>query len=448
MKIIRNKIKFVLLIMFVLFVSCVYANSYKYYTTAQYGKYSSIEGKYEVDKDNVMKVHGYEFIIDDTGRNKEITYFYDGKPAKDPFFNVCNIKFKYADNEEVRIYYDEKGQPTKDNSGSYDRHMLINGNEAVCYALNNSGDLVPFNGGSYKFWMKFEEGLVTEMKFMDKQDNFITDDYLEFKQKRYYDDEGRLKSLISFNDKSEKALNKFGYAEVKYEYEDEGTFESVGYFDQRGDPVEIKGGLNRKVKKMDSKGRVLMNARYNLKGELITHRSIKERDSYGSILKEYLMDCDGSIVSGEDGLGIIKREYDSQNRKVSEKYYDANENLMLLDLNGSAGFLYLYDETGKLARMVSLGIDGAPVYNNKLNFCIKEYSYFRSGDVSEIRFLGPDNEPLENPANANAVKIKYENIPEQGRRDAVFIARDGSEIKRSFYGNYFETQILITKEKK
>lgn len=203
--------------------------------------------------------------------------------------------------------------------------------------------------------------------------------------------------------------------------------------------VEGKSKISKYILTFDDKG-------YLVKEEYAGFGNVREpngqgiygkkfvRDGKGRVLEEHYLGKDGSPKSTQFGLGVKKFEYDEKGNvckikyetidgkpssdgtnypvatilydkwgnRIKETYSDTEGNPMLRKDNNTAGFAYEYNDKGECVRMMYLGVDGNPTYNDGVAGAVKEYD--GNGYVRKLTYVDAQGRPAVN-SGENGIRV-------------------------------------------
>lgn len=346
---------------------------------------------------------GYEVTFDDRGQiSRFVLLDLAGKPWLGSDQNVASWKNDYDDRGHHirRTYFDASGKPCahKDGHGgfeqSYDEHgrvaryilLGVDGKPWLNPAENLSGSIRSYDDRGHETRRTFigtdgkpclhKSGYAGYEMTMDEHGNALRTLYLGLDGKpsarpddriagwdSEYDDRGHEIRRRFFGADRKPCVSKEGNAGYEVTYDERGNLTRYASLDVAGklwvDAAEGLAGSNRVFNDRDREikrlffggdGKPCVSKRGNAGYETAY-------DERGNVTRYVMLGMDGKPwrdpVLGYAGWTAL---YDSQDRDVERRYFDAEEK-PCLQTGGSAGYVKTRDDRGRITRQVTLGAD-------------------------------------------------------------------------------------------
>lgn len=216
-----------------------------------------------------------------------------------------------------------------------------------------------------------------------------------------YDDEGNNIVRRTINGDGEMMICKYGYAQTRMTYDENGFLTMLEFLDQNGkrtnnsnDQGEIMSIMKFTV---DDRGLNLTTAYYNtqekpLENPMGLHKIVCEYDSVGNILRVDYLNKDLKPAKYGGFHSLTKYKYNDQHLLMSMSFYDVNGNLTL-NQDGIAICQFVYDKSGNVKRYEYLDKDGKTLINCHNGYAVEEVVYDALGNITIIRHYNSSLKP-------------------------------------------------------
>lgn len=155
-------------------------------------------------------------------------------------------------------------------------------------------------------------------------------------------------------------------------------------------------------------------------GEKGFARHTFEYDDRGNPIVEAFYDDSGALTENKDGIVVLKREYDDDNRVSRIWYLGTDDQPMIYKKSGAYGEAFKYNEAGRVVLNVRLDAEGNPMTGIG-GLAKVTYAYDENGKRNSESYFGVDGEVvlLENrfsridrvyDANGNVIRETYYDI--------------------------------------
>lgn len=231
----------------------------------------------------------------------------------------------------------------------------------------------------------------------------------------YEYDEGLRVKQTSLDSKGEPMINKFGYASVKIEHDDNGFVSELHYLDVKGNPSNyVDDGDAYSIRKFKNNdvGLSLEDACYDKKGNPIDltagfSRAVCEYDSVGNMLECKFYDKKGNVALVNGYFARITSTYDDFYRETTKRYYDADGKLTACD-DGTCGYNVEYDARGNVFRYFFISQDGKTPVRCNGGFAYIVYKYDEVGNNTSREFCDEKGGNCLNSSGYHRVEMVYD----------------------------------------
>ncbi len=329
-----------------------------------------------------------KFSYDEYGNIAAVSY-YDENENPHEYYD-CYIK-KYIFNESGNLqreeYFDENSEPVKEEF-------------AVQYTYENTFDLVNekhFNSENELYYLKGEGYAEIDYEYYD---NGL------LKSEQYYD---------AFGEATLLPENYEMYSKKEYIYNEVGLPSELRYYGTDGKLALNGMGFAVEKIKYDEFGREIENSYFGTDEQaVIYHGYHTEKLTYnenGRTVSEEYYDVNGNKMLRYDNYFKAEYIYDEDGNKIQENYYDTNGKLIAKDnyYGVFTSIKFEYDENGNKISEFYYDENNEMVLNALEMYAGVRYEYNQDGDVVKETFYGTDNKPLMSENFYAAVKTEYDN---------------------------------------
>lgn len=425
----------------------------------------------------VNGVNGCVYEYDDNGYvQAQLCVDASGNSA---FFNDTEKNFSYS---KIKISNDEHGNPldlqflTANNEyvdAAIETHIVRTydtiGNMITEYYLNEKGEIFePANTGYAGVEIAYnQQGRIYSVTYMgaDKKKMLTNDHYCysvreydargNYTRISYYDKDGNLTNHIDGNamlcfeyDENGNMISRYyqnadgklcvtrnSYAKAVFGYDEDGNLTSERYFNAEGKPMLVNGIAGTDYKH-DKRGNIVIERPIGLNGQLASNNLETHMvyDNLDNVLEKSYYSVGQKKAIGSDGYHKVCMKYNTNNKIISKKFYNASGNLVNMKGENYASTIAQYDARGNNISLEFYTQTGARG-NDHSN--VHKY-YFQydivTGKVSHQLTFGRDGQPIAADGIAPEGRVKYN---KRGDRIAI-ICYDGYGKKQNGLHNWCE----------
>ena len=218
-----------------------------------------------------------------------------------------------------------------------------------------------------------------------------------------YDDDGnRIVMSLLDSDHESYSIGSYGYAQIKFTYNEDGFVVKQEWLDKAGEPVEAvfdKDLIGRVDFEVDEKGLELKRSYYNLNGKGIQmlwggHEIRTDYDSVGNVLKLSYFDNDGNSAKYNGFYSSVEYTYyDKKDLEQSVTYLDQEGHLTYSE-EGMARCQYEYDKSGNITKIEYIDKDGKTLINTKNGEAKVLVTYDEIGNIKTVCNYNSMNRPV------------------------------------------------------
>jgi len=372
--------------------------------------YYGLDGKPTLSQDGYAKA-AYRY----DERDQAIELAYTGPGGKQISAKVGWAKTLYTYDDRGNVveerYFGADGQPTRHRDG-YARLTRVyddQGNEVETAIFAPSGKAMLDNTGIAKWVSVYDDAgnLLEISKFgVDEKLKLDTDGVARLKWA--YDDLGNMIEQTNFGVDGKLRENFWGIAKITHRYDPQGNQFEDAYWGADAKLKWTRDGYARVTRQFDKAGNIVEEAYFVPDGrpglyKEVYHRKTRLLDEGGNLLEEAYFGILGSPVPNEEGAAKVKKAYNDRNREIETAYFGA-EGKLINNVFGYAKVQYEYDDRGRLTQEAFFGSDGRPIFTHRSAKCSRTYD--DRGNVLEIAYSSVDGKPAL-AANEGCAKVTY-----------------------------------------
>ncbi len=233
-----------------------------------------------------------------------------------------------------------------------------------------------------------------------------TDGYAGIKAE--YDSLGHMVKIVFHGEDGEPCVLNDGYAGWTREYNKMGDVVKISYFGTDLKPIVNNNNICTSVYERDVRGNITKALFYNEEGELsLSSEGIAiieyKYDDNGNEVLRLFFDTENKPTKGYLGYAQRAYTYDDKGHLLSDRYYDAKKELVLVD--GIAGNNYKRDAHGNIIEEYPIGVD-QKIAKGKL---MARYKYDEKDNLIEFALFDADGKPETNSYKFHKYTQKFNN---------------------------------------
>ena len=319
-------------------------------------------------------------------------------------------------------YYDTDLKPCNHKDGSFSEkvtrdsqgrviegsYYAVDGTKTVCkygyanyrYDYNKEGLLssmtffdvenkptVDTENNVYGYRYSYQDGLLIQRDHLDSNGNLMLTKYGFASDIRTYDKrENKVDGFIYLDTNGNRTLTAWGYAEIRYIYED-GNIVERSYYDEEGKPVPDDSGVAKYINTWKN-------------GKLISQKCFDEQDN---------------PTLNSSGYSSVEYEYDSNGLTTWERYYDTNNQRIIVPFRYSgitynySAIQYTYDRSGNKTSETYYTADDKHAIQPNANYCYaRKFVYNDNGTLKSVQFVKESDSQYQDMLNKQVEYLCYE----------------------------------------
>lgn len=243
-----------------------------------------------------------------------------------------------------------------------------------------------------------------------------------------FDEKGRLIEYNHLDAKGKLSLNEKGYAQVRYEYNQDNRCVKTSFLGTDGKPRLNSTGFSVARFEYDQQGHIIRESAYGIDGKPILNKmgyaSLKySYNAQGKKSKEVLYGIDGKPITSTNKPSIISYDYDKKGNLTRKSYFDRN-NKAKIGSDGYASINMQYDQGGNIIKKSYYGTNGQLCLNKqKFASCVREFN--ADNQLVHEVFYGTNGKPCTNSSHYSSYKVEFD---QDGQKTEYFYDLKGNNI--------------------
>lgn len=351
--------------------------------------YADIKGIFPLSESQAQGRKHYIISYDHLHRVVEVRFVLNNDVVplninKNVVTHAPHIKIEYQDDQEIRRFYDQYGNPSLSNGAFKEVYRLDElGQRISLHFLDDEGERISSGWGIYEYiWTTDDKGTVTEQRFDETGEPAeIRPGFPFYCLKLHYDQRGFLAMMENYGTECEVLTeNSLNAAQDKLIYNEMGFMSSWNVFN--GEQERARGnGPN-------------------------VASGIMEHDEFGNTTREYYLDENGERISNAYGWFDSIAAYDAHGNMISRFNHSLDGSTSNIERLGYAGYRMTYDKQGRFRTSLAyFDEDNNPTQHRNRGYHMVKH-YYEDGRLSRLEFLD-ENLRLTNRTDNGIASIQY-----------------------------------------
>ncbi len=300
---------------------------------------------------------------------RKCTYNSDLKLETEAYYDASEVPMNRTDTHyaERKLLYDEKGnlageryfgldgQPVTASSGYAGYDKVFDENNRLIRETYLGIDNNP---------VAVEDGYCTLVREYDENDNITAEYYLDEKGQRTlctkgyafvgkeYNEDGKVLHEWYEDPQGNGILLSDGYAGIAKEYDDSGNETEIRYLGINGEEIAGPKGYSKVIRVYDTNDRLVSESYFN-DGKPVAVKEgyakfVRFYDQTGNLIEERFFDDEDQAVLTAEGFASVRHHYDKDGRKQKDLFFDTEGKPALIG-SGYSQCQYTYKENGELS---------------------------------------------------------------------------------------------------
>lgn len=388
---------------------------------------------------------GIAFEYDELSRSVKETFLDEKREPMNTEAGYAIAQTSYGKNSLIDKYYDVKGNAVTDSDGNRDLYTQFDDRLNVTLVKANSSKEQDFNEVHY-IWDA--DGLLQNVQFYNSNGLSSRALWLQYDERNLF-----IQSMGFLDNKGQKEEYGNGAFGKFFERDEHGIVCAIWNLNRYNQPEPSTDGVIVRRIELD-KGNIVKELYFDINNNpcsdlLGAYGYVKEYDSGDHETASICLDEFGNPGQNNEGIQIIRMQYNENGDMTERRYYDAHDN-PCADENGDYGTRYEYNINQRMQRTICIDENGNPHNNNK-GICYDDtYSDEQNRDILYCG-LNVDGQPVAfGDSNCHAIKTTYND--DENSKIESFIGVNGDLVNNtdgvaSTYSRYDKLGRLIQQKR-
>ncbi len=294
------------------------------------------KGTHALTADEAKTVNNYKFTYNDKQQLESVEYNRNGVLlGYSSMRGAAKITYTYEGNKQIKHFFDEKGEPTKNGGATVFEYTLNDvGMRTGLRFLDENGTAIENRNNIHNYvWKKLEDGMIQELRYNLAKEEVVMNPFCPFYELRFsYDDNGYMVRMANYEsdtlyDCTEENCGDIGVSYFLFKNTKDGDVLNFSVHNTGGQLSNLFGGWAKRVNVVDENGYVLETTQYDQDDEPLGGKRIPVStnvyDEHGAIVKQINMDIDKNVANNPDnGVAVVEYHYDDEGRRTGSVEYD------------------------------------------------------------------------------------------------------------------------------
>jgi len=292
-------------------------------------------GSHELTAEEAKTINNYKFTWNANQQIVSVEFNRNDSLLNYSSMGAAKLTYTYEGDLQVKRFFDEKNEPTKNGGASiYEYTLDANGMRVAMRFLDETGQPVENRNNIHNYvWTKLPDGMIQEKRYNLAEEMVIMNPFCPFFELRFsYDDKGYVTRMANFDNDTlynctAENCGDIGVSYFLFENNEHGDVVSFSVHNTVGQLSNLYWGWAKRVNAYDANGNTTETAMFDMDDEFLGGKGIPVTqsvyDEHGSMLKRISMDKDKNVINDPNsGVAITEYKYDESGRRVETIRYD------------------------------------------------------------------------------------------------------------------------------
>lgn len=292
-------------------------------------------GTHELTSEEAKTVNNYKFTLNENEQIVSVEYNRNDSLLDYSSMGAAKITYTYEGDLQVKHFFNEKGEPTKNGGASvYEYTLDPDGMHIAMRFLDETGQPVENRNKIHNYiWTKLPDGMIKEVRYNLAGESIIMNPFCPFYELRFsYNANGYVTRMANYENDTlynctAENCGDIGVSYFKFETNDQGDVLSFSVHNTVGQLSNLYWGWAKRINEYDANGYVTETSMFDQDDEFIGGKGIPVTqsvyDDHGSLIKRISMDKDKNVINEPDsGVAITEYKYDETGRRIETLRYD------------------------------------------------------------------------------------------------------------------------------
>ncbi len=313
----------------------------KYYKQILFSEtpYDLEKGTHPITADEAAGVNNYKFTWNEDGTLASVEYNRNGVLLGYSGLRAAKVTYTYDGDKQLKQFFDENGQPTKNNGASAFEYTLNeNGQRIGMRFLDENGQAIENGNKIHNYvWTKLPDGMIRELRYNLAGEETVMNPFCPFYELRFsYDENGFVTRMANYDadtlyNCTEENCGDAGVSYFEFANNTNGDLLTFSVHNTTGQLSNLYWGWAKRENTLDGNGNVILTAMYDQDEEYLGGKNVpvtkNEYNEFGALVKSISMDGNMNIINNpNNGVAILEYKYDEQGRRTETLRFDKDMN--------------------------------------------------------------------------------------------------------------------------
>ena len=292
-------------------------------------------GAHPLTADEAKAINNYKFTYNENGQIASVEYNRNGVLLDYSSMGAAKITYTYEGNLQVKRFFNEKGEPTKNGGVSVFEYTLDeNGMRIAMRFLDETGAPIENRNKIHNYvWTKLPDGMIKEVRYNLAEESVIMNPFCPFYELRFsYDANGYVTRMANYDNDTlynctAENCGDIGVSYFLFGNNENGDLLSFSVHNTVGQLSNLYWGWAKRINVVDANGYVTETSMFDMDDEFLGGKGIpvtqSEYDEHGAVIKRISMDKDKNVINDpNNGVAITEYKYDEAGRRIETLRYD------------------------------------------------------------------------------------------------------------------------------
>jgi hypothetical protein len=311
----------------------------KFYRNIQFSEtpWDLEKGTHPITAAEAKTINNYKFTFNENSQLATVEYNRNNILLGYSSFGAAKITYTYEGDKQLKRFFDEKNEPTKNSGASIFEYTLNDSGMRISMRyLDEKGNPVENRNKVHHFkWTKLPDEMIQEVRFNLAGENVVMNQFCPFYELRFsYDKNGFVVRMANYQadtlyNCTAENCGEIGVSYFLFENNKDGDLLNFSVHNTAGQLSNLYWGWAKRINVVDENGYVLESTQFDQDNEYLGGKNVPVTqsvyDEHGALIKQVSMDKNKNIVNNSGGVAIVRYKYDEQGHRTETLQYDKNE---------------------------------------------------------------------------------------------------------------------------
>ncbi len=298
-------------------------------------------GSHELTAEEAKSINNYKITYNENGLIESVEYNRNDSLLNYSSMGAAKITYTYEGDLQVKRFFNEKGEPTKNGGASvYEFKLDSTGMRIAMRFLDETGQPVENRNNIHNYvWEKLPDGMIREVRYNLAEESVIMNPFCPFFELRFsYDANGYLTRMANYDNDTlynciAENCGDIGVSYFLFDNNEKGDVLSFSVHNTVGQLSNLYWGWAKRISVYDENGYATETTMFDMDDEFLGGKGVPVTqtvyDEHGAPVKRIAMDKDKNIINDPNsGVAITEFKYDEAGRRIETLRFDKDGNVV------------------------------------------------------------------------------------------------------------------------